>query len=393
MLELQSGLEGCDSCFVNVFVKGLGFLVRYGFQKNRSSFRFSSPETHPFVKGESTGSLESRYAAVNANFDGRVMGQVAEIAKDKTMEMEDEITYPRKMGSTYETINEVTDLDVTPAQSLEATDSDNLIEMVKPKVAEDFNQEFESSPMTKTLEEAIQRAVEKLVYDSSSVSEVSEEKINNEDTEDTDHYDGETTTTIGKTEDACTKKDNPEFDNLKLEETSGMVFQLLGTESKSANNVTIEKSDADEVKVEEKETLDVVSEAKDTDSDGAGREAKDKYCTINSIYRSPKIEFDISSFLQDLVELSTIGNESKRDEANIHSTTDDNEDEKTQNLNEIPNLLSDAKDTEVSLEGDTMDFADINEITKDTKDWRKPPFPYPMSRLQEMQIQVTAQKL
>ncbi|XP_057481675.1 protein RST1 isoform X1 [Actinidia eriantha] len=50
LLELQSGLEGCDSRFVNVFVKGLGFLVRYGFQKNRSSFRFSSPENHPFVK-------------------------------------------------------------------------------------------------------------------------------------------------------------------------------------------------------------------------------------------------------------------------------------------------------------------------------------------------------
>ncbi|KAI8028996.1 Protein RST1 [Camellia lanceoleosa] len=49
-LELQSSLEGCDSRFVNVFVKGLGFLVRHGFQNNSSSFRFNSSETHPFVK-------------------------------------------------------------------------------------------------------------------------------------------------------------------------------------------------------------------------------------------------------------------------------------------------------------------------------------------------------
>ncbi|XP_052196381.1 protein RST1 isoform X2 [Diospyros lotus] len=50
LLELQSALEGCDSRFVDVFVKGIGFLVRHGFQKNSSSFRFYSSETHPFVK-------------------------------------------------------------------------------------------------------------------------------------------------------------------------------------------------------------------------------------------------------------------------------------------------------------------------------------------------------
>ena len=54
------------------------------------------------------------------------------------------------------------------------------------------------------------------------------------------------------TKDAFTKKENPEFENLKLEETSGMVSQLVGTEQRSENNVTMEKLDADEVRVEEK---------------------------------------------------------------------------------------------------------------------------------------------
>ncbi|KAJ7970794.1 Protein RST1 [Quillaja saponaria] len=50
MLELQSALEGTDPKFVVVFVKALGFLVRFGFQKNNGLWQFSSTETHPFVK-------------------------------------------------------------------------------------------------------------------------------------------------------------------------------------------------------------------------------------------------------------------------------------------------------------------------------------------------------
>ncbi|KAK6928380.1 Focadhesin/RST, DUF3730 [Dillenia turbinata] len=49
LLELQSSLEGTESRFVNVFVKGLGFLVRLGFRKNLSAFRFESSDTHPFI--------------------------------------------------------------------------------------------------------------------------------------------------------------------------------------------------------------------------------------------------------------------------------------------------------------------------------------------------------
>ncbi|OVA20781.1 protein of unknown function DUF3730 [Macleaya cordata] len=48
LLELQSALEGCDYRFVDLFVKGIGFLVSFDFQKNDSFV--NSPETHPFVR-------------------------------------------------------------------------------------------------------------------------------------------------------------------------------------------------------------------------------------------------------------------------------------------------------------------------------------------------------
>lgn len=50
LLELQSTLEGTDSRFVDLFVKSLGFLVRFGFQKNYVKWQSSSAESHPFVK-------------------------------------------------------------------------------------------------------------------------------------------------------------------------------------------------------------------------------------------------------------------------------------------------------------------------------------------------------
>ncbi|KAB2610199.1 protein RST1-like [Pyrus ussuriensis x Pyrus communis] len=50
-LELQSALEGSTPKFVDLFVKGLGFLVRFGFQRSNGKWSFSSAaETHPFVK-------------------------------------------------------------------------------------------------------------------------------------------------------------------------------------------------------------------------------------------------------------------------------------------------------------------------------------------------------
>ncbi|XP_058778644.1 protein RST1-like isoform X1 [Vicia villosa] len=49
LLELQSAVQGSDPKFVPVFVKGLGFLVRFGFQKSNGGWKFGSVLTHPFV--------------------------------------------------------------------------------------------------------------------------------------------------------------------------------------------------------------------------------------------------------------------------------------------------------------------------------------------------------
>lgn len=51
LLELQSALEDSSNPqFAAVFVKAIGLLTRLGFERNPSSFRFSSSENHPFVK-------------------------------------------------------------------------------------------------------------------------------------------------------------------------------------------------------------------------------------------------------------------------------------------------------------------------------------------------------
>ncbi|CAN1188191.1 Protein RST1 [Linum perenne] len=50
MIELQSALEGTENKFVALFVKGLMFLVRLGFDRSHGSWVFTSSENHPLVK-------------------------------------------------------------------------------------------------------------------------------------------------------------------------------------------------------------------------------------------------------------------------------------------------------------------------------------------------------
>ncbi|KAG2261355.1 hypothetical protein Bca52824_068434 [Brassica carinata] len=50
LLELQSALEGCDSRLVPLFVKGLGFLIRIGYEQRDGNWKFNSTENHPFVR-------------------------------------------------------------------------------------------------------------------------------------------------------------------------------------------------------------------------------------------------------------------------------------------------------------------------------------------------------
>ncbi|GAB2284259.1 hypothetical protein Dimus_018725 [Dionaea muscipula] len=50
LLELQSSLEGRDPRFAEVFVKGIGFIVRVGFQRDCFGSKRVATEVHPFVK-------------------------------------------------------------------------------------------------------------------------------------------------------------------------------------------------------------------------------------------------------------------------------------------------------------------------------------------------------
>lgn len=50
LVDLQAALEASHSRFVDVFVKALGFLVRWAFHNHSPSFRFPASHAHPFVK-------------------------------------------------------------------------------------------------------------------------------------------------------------------------------------------------------------------------------------------------------------------------------------------------------------------------------------------------------
>ncbi|XP_038982948.1 protein RST1 isoform X2 [Phoenix dactylifera] len=81
LVELQSGLEGCDPRFATVFIKGIGFLVRFAFKSDPSwGRRFDPVELHPFVK------VLSCQAEVQAELIQQVM---LFIAQNKSVGMED----------------------------------------------------------------------------------------------------------------------------------------------------------------------------------------------------------------------------------------------------------------------------------------------------------------
>ncbi|XP_010555953.1 PREDICTED: protein RST1 [Tarenaya hassleriana] len=50
LLELQSALEGSHPKFVSLFVKGLGFLIRFGYERKGGNWKFNTSENHPFVR-------------------------------------------------------------------------------------------------------------------------------------------------------------------------------------------------------------------------------------------------------------------------------------------------------------------------------------------------------
>uniref|UniRef100_A0A7N0TGW4 DUF3730 domain-containing protein n=1 Tax=Kalanchoe fedtschenkoi TaxID=63787 RepID=A0A7N0TGW4_KALFE len=86
LLELQSALEGADSLFVNVFVKGVGFLIRLGFKENCEAWRECSPETHPFIKilscrGETQSELRQQVMLIMSQHESFRMREVCDFLR------------------------------------------------------------------------------------------------------------------------------------------------------------------------------------------------------------------------------------------------------------------------------------------------------------------------
>ncbi|KAF7130071.1 hypothetical protein RHSIM_Rhsim10G0017100 [Rhododendron simsii] len=209
-------------------------------------------------------------------------GDESVINKEQTMEEESctkELHLIPAMDKNHETINKVMDLHLTPTQGLQVTE-----------VAEDLNQEFEAPPPRKALEE--EKVIEKPVDLSSSESLASEDKIITEKIEETDDCDDKTDIApsveteesilgeanlndeLVKTFDtsseakgpemvktADTRQQDEEVDNMKLEENSIMMSDLLTHEHEKAETVGMceEKSDAIDFEVEK--VPDAVSES------------------------------------------------------------------------------------------------------------------------------------
>ncbi|KAI8533634.1 hypothetical protein RHMOL_Rhmol10G0024500 [Rhododendron molle] len=209
-------------------------------------------------------------------------GDESVINKEQTMEEESctkELHLIAAMDKNHETIHKVTDLHLTPTQGLQVTE-----------VAEDLNQELEAPPPRKALEE--EKVIEKPVDLSSSESFASEDRIITEKIEETDDCDDKTDIApsvvteesilgeanlndeLVKTFDtsseakgpemiktADTRQQDAEVDNMKLEENSIMVSDLLTHEHEKAGTVGVceEKSDAIDFEVEK--VPDAVSES------------------------------------------------------------------------------------------------------------------------------------
>ncbi|KAA8530199.1 hypothetical protein F0562_004908 [Nyssa sinensis] len=203
-----------------------------------------------------------------------------------------------------ETVNEVKEPELERIDSLEED-----TETRRLKVAEDLNWEAKASPLTKALEEEMKKSSEKPVDVTNSISDISKEEnmeVANSKTDiskeenmevagDCNEKTGPAPTMViedissgevlqddksSKAFDTISDNNSPEttkiietspwgeeVDNVKLEETSGMVSQLQTIEHEHADKKSeiLKKSDADAdaIEVEETKTSDMVTETKD----------------------------------------------------------------------------------------------------------------------------------
>ncbi|KAL7190334.1 hypothetical protein ACSBR2_022584 [Camellia fascicularis] len=194
----------------------------------------------------------------------------SEIIEEQTTEEESCTKEPQMIAVADETINEMRDLDLTPIQSLETTASNDNTEMVKSKLAEDLNQESEASSMKITTSDEIKKPIEKPVNVSSLVSEVSEEKFEEENIEDTENCDDDTNiaptvltdvTNLGEVQlnDKPVKALDTSSDAKSLEPAT-----IADTSQHDAEVDSMKlESDANDVEAEGTKIPDSVSESKD----------------------------------------------------------------------------------------------------------------------------------
>ncbi|KAG5534872.1 hypothetical protein RHGRI_022857 [Rhododendron griersonianum] len=123
--------------------------------------------------------------------------------------------------------------------------------------------------------------------------------------------DGETSVAIEK---GSTDKDVTEVGSLELQENSGSVFQLPVTEFSSANDVIEEKTEADEVELNESKALDAVSDSKDR-----GFEVIHEIQTIPAAEdtETDKVEVEIKEVTEKIPDLRYKGVDAATDGENL----------------------------------------------------------------------------
>ncbi|XP_058180305.1 uncharacterized protein LOC131298839 isoform X5 [Rhododendron vialii] len=316
--------------------------------------------------------------ATASNKNAEMMG--SNIAEDFNMESEateKEVNETEDAFSTEEVstetslamgpMDEVTYPDLTAVHSLEATDSNEITEMMESKSAKDLNEESEASPMAEVLEDETKN-IEKPVDVSSLASEGSDEKTKGEKIDNMEICDDETDTaptvvtdlpSLGEVQlndepvkaldtssDAESQHTTRTADagEREIEETSIIASQFPIQEHENADNANIhvEKSD---VEVEATEIPDSVSQTEDQ----AVKEIHETGTSLNVIDGDTKeIENQIREVPEVLLEPTNQHADAARDDEITPGQTP--QAEKTEEQLQVPStgLLSEEQESETT---------------------------------------------
>ncbi|KAL6994393.1 hypothetical protein U1Q18_012498 [Sarracenia purpurea var. burkii] len=206
----------------------------------------------------------------------------SEIIKEETIEEQ----------SCTEELHMITAADETVNESLEETAANINSELMESKNAEDLNKESEASPMKKALQEEIKK-VGKPTDVSSSVCEGLGEKIKKENIEKRETCDDETAIAptavieepnLGeiqqneepvKTIDTSSDSQSPQATNTTHTSQHDTKFDSMvceipvhENEKEDTNSITVRKSAANDIEIEDTKILDAVSKSKDQNAEG-----------------------------------------------------------------------------------------------------------------------------